>query len=162
MTKEKLGRSVGKRVVVTKGPVNKGDVGVVVKTFSTCAELLLDSGSTALIDYRKIEFVDANDNRVSHKIMDIFGQEIEIEHLLAYSASAHHKGSHSFEVGRVESITDAGSPMVVPILRDGRKISYKPKAHRVDPARAVRLPVDDVVLVTAALTNFENLRDQSS
>lgn len=159
-----LKSSTSKPKIVVTGGKHAGLVAL-VRDCWTASKITLAVKPEVCVPYEHCEFADAEGNPMIQPVIDMTGREIMEGTWIVYSVGGG-KAPHGLEMGKVDKISPKGSLRVQRLLRDGEKVANMAHSWRkreftsvTDANRTVALPVDEPLMMTWVLKEFEDLKN---
>ncbi len=155
-------RDRGPLKLYVNGGRHHGKIGEVAGFETGKAHLKFDDGKIAAVVYNKLEMLDADGHPMIVQMRDMMGEPIDVGAFVCYSQSTSY--SHALEIGKVSKISDVGTLIIKPLVRNGKKHEQPGFGYyRADPVRKVnanrclKLPVDPARLMMGVMTDFDSL-----
>lgn len=141
---------------------NAGKTGFITAIGGDRACIVCEDGVEEEGAYSKYILFDEN-GFLDDKVRDVLGAPVEPGAWVAYSQPT--LTSHTLEVGLVRRVTDAGTLIVRPRVRDGYILDALSEDHglrdvsdrKVFSYRAIKIPTDPARMMLAIFTDFESI-----
>jgi hypothetical protein len=141
---------------------NAGKTGFITAIGGDRASFVCDDGAEEDGVYAKYILFD-DKGFLDDKVRDMLGAPIEPGAWVAYSQPTN--TSHTLEIGLVRRVTDAGTLIVRPRVRDGHVLDKQSPNYslrdtddrKVNNYRAIKIPTDPARMMLAIFTDFESI-----